>query len=83
MSLIKEQTTHNFEWLKPVSKWQALLLSFPIHVKRTESSSKSQSKKGNLHAHKRKNNYPSIMKEVYTKKSNKMDELEMQNKTNR
>ena len=26
---------------------------------------------------------PSIMKEVYTKKSNKMDELEMQNKTNR
>lgn len=26
---------------------------------------------------------PSIMKEAYTKKSNKMDELEMQNKTNR
>ena len=57
MSLSKEQTTHNFEWFKPVSKWQALLLSFPIHVKRTESSCKSQSKKGNLHAHKRKNNY--------------------------
>ena len=57
MSLSKEQTTHNFEWLKPVSKWQALLLSFPIHVKRTESSCKSQSKKGNLHARKRKNNH--------------------------